>query len=137
NPDVLITSPPPRTRVRADEELYLAGRAADDQQVPLRGRSLRWKLGRRLLGRGTQISVVGLPAGRRRIVLEARDRHGRVGRSSVPITVVAVAPRVIALSRPARISRGARFVTLRLATSIPATLRLGAQHFAVGRRAKN
>jgi hypothetical protein len=137
SPNVLITSPPPRTRVRADEELYLAGRAADDQQVPLRGRSLRWKIGRRLLGRGGQISAVGLPAGRRRIVLEARDRNGRVGRASVPITVVAVAPRVISLSRPARLGRSARFWNLRLATSIPATLSVGAQRFRVGRRARN
>ena len=136
-PNVLITNPRARTRVRADESLYLAGRAADDQQVPLGGRSLRWRLGRRILGRGSQISAPGLPAGQRRIVLEARDRNGRVGRTSIPVTVLAVAPRVISLSRPARLGSTARFVNLRLATSIPARLRIGTQSFPVGRRAKS
>lgn len=123
-PDVTISSPRSGTRVRNDASLYLAGRAVDDRSYPLTGRRLRWLDGRRLLGRGGSISVSALRPGRHTIRLVARDRFGRTGSARVKVRLKAAAPRFLRVKVPTRLRRKARRLTIRLSSTIPATLRV-------------
>ena len=72
-----------------------------------------------------------LPAGRRRLQLIARDRGGRIGKASVAVRVLAVAPRFVELDAPRSIRRTARRVQVRVVTNVTAVLRVGGRHFHV------
>jgi hypothetical protein len=107
----------------------------------LTGGSLRWMLGRRLLGTGSQVTVAGLPAGAQRIRLVARDRFGRTASASVLVRLGASRPVFLTLRIPAKISRHARSLRLTIASSVPARLVIRgagsrAQQFAVGRASR-
>ena len=133
-PAVSISSPARGRRVRADAAVYLSASAYDDASARLTGGALRWFAGRRLLGRGPRVSATGLPPGRRRLRVVARDRRGREGSASVVVRVARVTPQFLRLGRPARVARNARRVVLRVTSSVPATLRAGGRRHPVSRR---
>jgi hypothetical protein len=135
-PSIKISSPARGQRVMSDSALYLSASVFDERGFPVTGRRVRWFLGRRLLGRGTKVSALGLPAGRRRIRVVARDRRGRSASASVAIRVLRATPQFLRLGRPSRIARRARRIVLRVASSLPATLRAGGRRYNVDRRAK-
>jgi hypothetical protein len=98
-------------------------------------------LGRRLLGTGTRITVTGLPAGRQRIKLVARDAHGRRAAASVVVALRATLPLFLKLQAPPTLGPNARTLRLTVSTSVSATLvvRIAgrkAQRFTVGRRTR-
>lgn len=137
-PVVRITSPGDGVRQPNDATLLLSGQAFDDRGRAITGRRLRWLAGRRLLGTGAEISVAGLPATTRRIVLEARDRAGRIGRDVVRVHLAAARPLLLKVSAPQRAARTQRSLRIRVASSIAARLVVrGAgvrtQRFAVSR----
>ena len=112
----------------------LAGQAFDDRARALTGSRLRWRLGRCSLGTGEQISAAGLPAGRRRIDLVARESAGRTSRASVVVVVSAARPRLkVASSLPARLVvraaglRTQRFTVSRTQRRLTLRIRRGAK----------
>jgi hypothetical protein len=121
-PVVRIISPAGPLRQPNDAPLALSGQAHDDADRSLRGRSLTWLLGGRPIGRGERISPAGLPAGRHRVQLVARDRHGRTGRASVVVTLSGARPLFLTFSGPTAVRRNARSLRLRVASSLEATL---------------
>jgi hypothetical protein len=140
-PSVQIVMPWSGTREFNDAPLGLSGQAFDDSSRMLAGKHLRWMLGHRLLGTGAQITVTGLPAGRRRIELIATDRFGRSGHASVVVVLGASRPVFIELSVPRRAARKAQSLRVTVASSLQATLvvainGLPVQRFAVGRRGR-
>lgn len=135
-PAVTITSPGERTRIADDASLTLRGEAYDDAARSIPAAGLRWFDGHTLLGRGTSIAVTGLRPGPHAIRLVARDGAGRTGAAAVSVQVDATPPSFLAVRAPASIDRRARELSLRVAASLPATLRVGAQRFPVSRRAR-
>ena len=135
-PAVTIVAPSRAVRIGADGTLVAQGAAQDDGGRRLTGRRLTWRLGRRIIGRGQEISAVDLPAGRRRLRLTARDRVGRSATASVPVRVLPVTPQFIELEAPKSIRRRARTLRLRVLTSVTAAMRIGRQRFHVGRRSR-
>jgi hypothetical protein len=124
-----------------DAPLVLSGQAFDDRVHLLKGRALRWKLGRRLLGTGALLTISGLPAGRHRIDLLARDSFGRIGRASIIVTLRPARPVFTALGAPRSVRRTARSLRLKVASSLDAILTVRApgqrvQRFLVSRRAR-
>lgn len=135
-PAVSITSPLRRTSLAAGSVLLLEGSAYDDRVRRLTGRRLQWRVGRRGVGRGEQVTVGGLPAGRHKVTLLARDSRGRRGSRSVTVRIRGVKPLFTLLRGPKRISRQARVVSLRVATTLPATLVVGGKRFSVSPRSR-
>ncbi|WP_028061850.1 hypothetical protein [Candidatus Solirubrobacter pratensis] len=140
-PLVSIALPARRFHEANDAPLLLSGQAFDDRSRQLTGRRLRWMLGRRLLGTGAQITVTGLPAGRDRIDLLARDRGGRVGRASAVVRLGASRPLFLKLRTPRSVRRGARSLRITVSSSASAILIVQApglrpQRFSVDRRAR-
>ncbi len=76
-PVARIRAPRTGTSVPADAFLNATGEAYDDAGTALGRASLRWFANGRLVGRGTAVSLRGLPAGRVTLRLVGRDR--RVG----------------------------------------------------------
>ncbi|MBA2357110.1 MAG: hypothetical protein H0V84_01610 [Actinobacteria bacterium] len=136
-PEARILAPRPGTRVTAGALLVLEGVAFDDAGRRLSGGRLRWLDGRRVLGRGDRLNAPVLTPGRRRIVLEATDALGRRSRSTVTVRVAAVKPLFRVLEAPARLSRRARRVSLRVAATVPATLTIAGRRFPVGLRVRS
>jgi hypothetical protein len=135
-PQVTIESPRKGMRLRADEPLNLEGVAYDDRSRTLDGGQLRWFDGRRALGRGQRVSVISLRPGKHVIRLLARDRGGRTGRASVRVTVAPVKPSFLVLSTPKSVSRKARRIRVRAASSLPGTLTVRGRRFAIDRRTR-
>lgn len=132
-PQVRIAERSQPARARTDQLLLLEGSAFDDAGAKLTGGRLRWFAGRRLLGRGEQLSVVGLPPSTRRIRLVATDRLGRSAQASFPIRVSAARPRFLVFEAPASIGRTARTLPVRAATTVAATLHSGGRSFKLDR----
>ncbi len=135
-PAVTIEPSRRRLRIPADATLALRGHAFDDAFRLLRGRSLRWATGRRVLARGEGVGVSGLTPGSHVIRLVARDRAGREGSAAVRVQVTAVRPFFVSLSAPRRLARGARSVRLKLATNVASVLRAGGRRYALSRRGR-
>lgn len=135
-PVVRILSPAARRRFAGDASIYLSGEAYEDGPRQVASRSLRWFAGRRALGRGARLSVAGLPPGTRSIRLVARGRSGLAGWAVVPVRIRPVTPKFLGLRAPKRISARARTVVIRVASTIPATLRIGGRRVALDRRAR-
>ncbi len=140
-PVVTILSPARRLKQPNDAPLVLSGQAFDDRARALTGRRLTWRAGKRVLGTGERISATGLPAGRHRVDLLARDRAGRTGRASVVVVLPAARPLFLTVSAPRSVKRAAGSMRLKLVSSLPATLVVRAaglrtQRFAVGRKAR-
>ena len=119
--------------MRADQLVLLQGSAFDDADKPLTAKRLRWYDGRRPLGHGARISVQGLPAGTRTIRLVATDARGRSATATQRIRVAAVRPQFLLFDAPETVRRTARSVSIRVASTVPATLRIAGRRFAVGR----
>jgi hypothetical protein len=136
-PTVSITSPSSRARLRAGGSLDLAGTAYDDTGHRLSGKRLVWRAGRSVVGYGSQVSTVALGAGRHRITLTGRDRHGRTGTASVVVTILPAPPVLTELKAPSRISPRARSLSLRLAAVAPARLTVGRVHVLITRRVRS
>jgi hypothetical protein len=113
--------------------VVLRGHGFDDRGRLLLGRRLTWYAGRKLLGRGESIVTTGLRPGKATLRLVATDAAGRRGAASVRILVRKAAPIFTTLRAPAKIARRARTVSVRVAASFPATLRIGARRYVVGR----
>jgi hypothetical protein len=116
--------------------LVLSGQAFDDQAQPLIRRRLTWYAGKRRIGRGTALSTSDLAPGRQRIRLVAKDRTGRSASASTTVKVVATQPQILALSAPKRVSRKARSVTLAIAVSVRAKLKVNGRSTPVGRQVR-
>lgn len=133
-PGVLITSPAKGRRQPNDAALYLSGEGSNDKFQPLRGRALRWYVGRRQVGSGNQVAVFGLSAGPTRIRLLACDRLRRCSAVTTIVRLTQALPRLLLLGHPKRLSPGARVVRLRVSSTVTATLTIGASRFAVSRQ---
>jgi hypothetical protein len=121
-----------------DAPLALSGQATDDHERSLTGRHLRWLLDNRVIGTGEQTAPMGLPAGRHRLVLEARDKSGRVGRDSVAVTLSGARPLFLTLGVPSSVKKTARVLRVRVTASVGSTLSVSgaggrAQQFKVDR----
>jgi hypothetical protein len=139
-PVVQILSPRRGARQPNDAPLVLRGQAFDDVNGSLTGKRLRWYVGRKLVGTGTQTAPVGLRAGRHRVQLLARDRFGRVGRAAITVHLTAARPAFLVLKAPASVSRSARSVALKVASTLRARLTVrggrGTQRARVSRRTR-
>jgi hypothetical protein len=133
-PEVRITNPLPDAEAASDTQLVFTGQAFADTGDVLTGRALVWRAGGRVIGRGESIVADGVGAGR--VTLTARDRFGRVGRASVQVRIKKVAPFLTLLRAPGSVAKSARRVTLKVASSQPAKLRVLGQAFDVGREAR-
>ena len=138
-PRVRIVEPAAGARVRRDATLLLRGEALDERSQTLPRRNVRWYDGRRLLGRGAQLGVGGLTAGRHRLRLQGIDGAGRRASARVTVRVQAVAPLFLALDPPRAARRRGGRLSVRVASSLPARLRVtGARvrpsRFSVGAR---
>lgn len=135
-PQVTIDTPAPGSTVAAGTRLAVSGSALDDTGRRLGGRRLRWFDGKRRVGAGRRLLTPGLAPGRHTIALVATDAHGRRARATVPVVVAPGDPHLTTLAAPKTLGRSARRVTLRVAATFPASLRVGRQRFAVGPRAR-
>jgi hypothetical protein len=120
-------------RVRADATLLLQGAAFDDSGRPLTGSHLRWYAGRRLLGRGELLTVLGLPLGTTAIRPLATDSHGRTSSATLPLKVVPVPPALLLARAPTHLSASARSVRIVVASNVPAVLTIGGARHRVDR----
>jgi hypothetical protein len=130
-PTVTIRSPLPHARVSAGGNLNVAVTAFDDHNHRLT--NLTWRAGRFVVAHGAQTEADVLPAGHYRLTATARDRFGRTGVASVPITVMPSKPLLRVLGAPRSTSRNARSVTIRVAAIVPAILCIGRLSVLVGR----
>ena len=131
----------PRTvRQPNDSPLVLRGQAFDDAGRTLTGKRLRWYFGGVLIGTGTSTAPAGLPAGRHRVRLLARDRFGRVGRAAITVRLTAARPLFLTLKAPASAKRSARSIALKVSSSLRAQLTVrggrGRQRFVVYRKTR-
>jgi hypothetical protein len=134
-PRVHIFSPVNHMRMMDSGALFLSGTAADDTGHLLKGRALKWYVGRKLIAFGPTASYFGLGPGRHVIKLIATDHFGRHGVASAVVGLGAARAGFLVLKAPRSISRKARRVTLTVAATLAhATLIVGRQHFTVGRR---
>jgi hypothetical protein len=132
-PLVRLRSPAAGTKLLSSSTLVLEGEAFDDTSHPLTGKRLVWFAGKRRLGTGGALSTSDLSAGRQRLRLVATDRAGRRGTATVTVAVTGVAPQLIELGGPKKVSRRARKVTLRLAVNTRSKLTANGRAFTVGR----
>lgn len=132
-PTVAITRPDVTDDAQAGA-VQLEGTAFDDRGNALRGRSLTWFAGARRLGTGERRNAV-LRGGRVRLRLRAEDS---LGRRTVATRTITVTPKVLelrVLRTPEHVRAGARNATVKIATTVPATLRAGGRAYRVGPRA--
>jgi hypothetical protein len=135
-PTARIVRPEAREPLVAGTRVELIGDAVDAIGRPLRGRSLTWFAGSRLLGRGGRLRVRSLPAGRVGLRLVARDRTGRTGAARRMVRVVAEPPRLTLLRADRVVKRTAKTVEVRARTASPARLRIAGRSYSVGGRTK-
>ncbi len=149
--ETVVTSPPLKSlgapptvnlispaagRVRADAVVVGEVSAYDDAGRRLSGRSLKWMIGRRVLATGARVSLLGLPAGRPTLRVVARDRRGRETTASVRLRVQPVKPFFLAVKAPKRVTRRARSVRVRVASTVAAVLRGAGKPVAVNRKVR-
>jgi hypothetical protein len=75
----------------------------------------------------------GLAAGRHRLSLRARGSGGRTGSAAVVIRILRVTPD-LTITAPKSVSKAARRVRLRIASTVAAILRVGGRSFRVSHR---
>jgi hypothetical protein len=119
-PQVEILEPAAGQRANAGGDVRLRGAAVDDRGRRLTGRRLMWRAGETVLGRGASVTTA-LPAGTRRIVLEATDRDGRTGSDSVAVRVRPTTPFFVRFTAPP-LARAARTAVLIVSATQPSTL---------------
>jgi hypothetical protein len=128
-PRVEILEPGAGQRADAGGGVRLRGAAVDDRGRRLTGRRLVWRAGRTVLGRGASVSAA-LPAGTRRVILEATDAAGRTGSDTVAVRVGATTPLFLRLSA-APLAPGARTAVLIVAATQPSTLTVRGRRYEV------
>jgi hypothetical protein len=121
--------------VRGSERTLLIGSAFDDRHRSLRGGALTWYAGRRRLGSGEQLGAT-LPAGRVVLRLVARDRGGHQTVLRRVLQVIAPPVHLLRLTSPDDVRHRARAITLRIAATTTATLRVAGRRYTVGRRSR-
>jgi hypothetical protein len=129
-PLVEILEPAPGQRADSGAAVRLSGAALDDKGRQVSGRQLVWFSGRTELGRGAVVNAT-LPAGTRRLRLEATDSAGRTGSTSVAVRVRPTTPFFVRLTA-APISRSARRAVLVVSATQPATLTVRGRRYRVG-----
>ncbi len=129
-PTATIVRPVGGERSTAAARVVLRGQGVDESGRRLRGRALTWFAGSRRLGTGERLRV-RLPAGRVAVRLVVRDASGRQDTASKTVTVEPLALELRTL-RAASVAKGARRVTVSVATSVPANLRAGGRTVRVG-----
>lgn len=129
-PAATIVRPVRGERSTAAARVVLRGQGVDETGRRLRGRALTWFAGTRRLGTGERLRV-RLPAGRTVVRLVVRDARGRRDTAS---QTVRVEPRALELQtmRAAPVAKGARRLTVSVATSVPANLLAGGRTVRVG-----
>jgi len=127
--DVRILDPTPKTVLLNDQGIALRGEAITPTGKRV---SVTWFAGARKLGRGQSLNVRGLPAGKVKLRLVATD--GGVAVRTVKVR--SVKPVFTVLRAPRRLSRSARFATLRVSTNLPATLTIGGRRYALDRKVR-
>lgn len=130
-PTVEIRTPGRGGRATAGAPLVLGGYATADGGTPLPGRALTWWVGRRMIGRGSSVSATGLAPGTAIVRLVARGAGGRTAQVRRAVRIAPVPVSLTTLAAPKAIRRGARRVKLRVASTFPTALRIGAQRFRV------
>ena len=130
-PALRIIAPARGQRIAADAALAAQAEAWSDTPSPIAGRGVRWFEGRRRIATGAHPSITGLRPGRRTLRVVARD-GARTTTRKVTIRVTAVRPLFIELHG----RRRGRAAAVTVASTVAATLRVGARHFVVGRRAR-
>src|SRR5206468_11240805 len=75
-PRPFIIEPADGEAIQAGSRLVLQASAVSPQSGLLNDESLRWYLGDRFLGTGSQLEVSGLPADRQELRLEVTDADG-------------------------------------------------------------
>ncbi|MGI8512254.1 MAG: hypothetical protein ACR2NH_06460, partial [Solirubrobacteraceae bacterium] len=134
-PVAKITAPVVGVGLPQDVDQVLTGQATGDGGRPLSGRRLTWFAGAKRLGTGAVLRA-SLPAGTVKLRLQARDRQGRTTNVTRTVRVEPVRLRITRLVAPPRVRAGATTATITLATSVPATLRVGGRAYAVGPKAR-
>ena len=141
-PFVAVGTPPiPRIVLPADGTTIQAGRqlllgsATDDRGRRLTGRSLTWFAGTHRLGSGEHLTAT-LAAGHIALRLRARDARGATAVVTRTLTFTPVPLRIRSLTAPDRVRAGATHITVNLATSIAATIRVGGQTYRLGSTAR-
>ena len=129
-PSARIVLPQAGASVQAGP-VRLFGTGRDDHTHRLHGRALTWFAGSRRLGSGEQLRAQ-LPAGRVTLRLVARDSRRRVAVVTRRLRVAPVALRLVRLRTPAHVGPRARTLAIGLATSVPATVRVGSHRYRVG-----
>ncbi|MCW3013646.1 MAG: hypothetical protein JWO02_738 [Solirubrobacterales bacterium] len=134
-PRARIVTPGPgvTTRVEAGSGVTLRGEAFDDAGRALSGPALTWRVGKRTIARGDLVVAAGLPPGRQRIVLQAKDRAGRTSIATVLVQMTPRPPLFLALKGPSRLRANARTLTLTVVASYASRLSIGTTKLTVGR----
>jgi hypothetical protein len=135
-PSVRILSPSRGQRYLSDATLFVEGEAYDDRGRRLRGKQLTWFDGTTKLGVGERIAASGLGPGLRILRLRADDGRGSTANAFVRVQIATARPHLLSLKAPDFVTTGARSVSLRVATTVSSTLRVGTQVFQVGPKAK-
>jgi hypothetical protein len=133
-PVVQIIGAPRGGHVLGTATVLLQGSAYDDTGRPLTGRHLRWYLGKRLIGRGVQLTLRNLKPVSAVIHLLANDAHSRSGQATVRLRVPAVAAGYLFFDAPLLVSARARTVRITIASTAPATFTIAGRRHAVGPR---
>jgi hypothetical protein len=133
-PVVQILDAPRSGRVLQTETLPVQGSAFDDAGRQLTGSHLKWYLGRRVVGRGAQLTLSGMQPANTVLRLVATDSQGRSAQASFRIRVLAAPPRYLLFAGPMLVSAKARKVKLEIASSVAATFTIAGKHYAVGPR---
>ena len=134
-PQAEILRPLTSESVTAGQRVGLVGTAFDDRGKELNGKRLRWYAGKRLLGRGGEVTAK-LPAGKAKLRLVATDSRGRRGVATTTLHVAPVELLLTKLKVPESVRRKARSAKLQVATSGPARLRIGGKTYDVGPKAR-
>jgi hypothetical protein len=134
-PTVKILQPLPGGRFAGGSTVFLSGGATDEHGRRIAGARLRWLAGRITLGHGEQLTAT-IPAGTRVIRLVAPDSAGRTGSASVRVHAPASLPFFTRLIGPHHLSRRARRVTLVVAATEPAVVKVAGHRYAISRAAR-
>jgi hypothetical protein len=134
-PSTRIVTPGPgaTARVEAGSAVTLRGEAFDDAGRSLTGPALTWRVGRRIVARGELVVAAGLAPGRRRIVLEAKDKAGRTATATVFVQILPRPPLFLTLKGPAKLGPRLRRLTLTVAATYESRLTVGGTKLTVGR----
>ena len=122
-PGVEIISLDRRTALDGNLTVALSGQAFDDRGKPVAAKQLRWLSSGHPVARGDSATVPAALLGRR-LTLTATDYHGRRGSASVSLLIKRPKPLFLELSA-SRTRPVAHVLRLRVASSVPARLRIG------------